>query len=50
MTKRAIRSRKSKIPKRQSAIRSRKSKIWKKDRQYNSHKIPKGQSEERQTI
>jgi hypothetical protein len=40
-TKTAIRSRKSKIPKRQSEKS-------KKDRQYNGHKIPKGQSEERQ--
>jgi hypothetical protein len=38
-TKRAIRSRKSKIPKRQSEKS-------KKDRQYNGYKIPKGQSEE----
>ena len=40
-TKTAIRSRKSKIPKRQSEKS-------KKDKQYNGHKIPKGQSEERQ--
>ena len=37
-TIRAIRSRKSKISKGQSEK-------WKKDRQYNGHKIPKGQSE-----
>jgi hypothetical protein len=48
-TKRAIRRKTDNIMAKDTkrAIRSRK---WKKDRQYNSHKIPKGQSEERQTI